>query len=136
MEQASNNPVSISTPASVAMFPRLDDDDDFPTIYDAWRPYISPCKETDELFSKHSAVIKAIMGRLDTAGFISVGSYRVSDNESRQNSRPTVMIAVERERQRNWSPVVEQVKRILVEFELPTVHVLIYKEPTEGSCST
>ncbi|OGM46389.1 hypothetical protein ABOM_004823 [Aspergillus bombycis] len=133
MEQASNNPDSTSAPASATESPELDND--FPVIYDAWRPYLSPCKKTDEIFSKHSDVIKAIMDRVDTAGFLSVGSYRVSDNEARQDSRPTVMIAVEREHRRDWSPVVEEVKRILAEFEIPTVRVMIYREPTVASCS-
>lgn len=66
MELASNNPTS--TPASTTEPPVLDGD--FPTIYDALMPYYpSPCKETDEIYDKHKAVIKANTDRVDTAVF-------------------------------------------------------------------
>ncbi|KAE8321113.1 hypothetical protein BDV39DRAFT_211026 [Aspergillus sergii] len=127
MEQTSNNPNPTATPASSTEPPDLDYD--FPTIYDAWRPRIFLCKETDELYHKNKDVVNTITNRVDRAGFLSVGCYRISDNQSPHNSRPTVLISVKREHRRDWRPVVEEVKRILAELEISTVHVMIYRDP-------
>ncbi|KAJ1710829.1 hypothetical protein AFGD_011729 [Aspergillus flavus] len=127
MEQPSTNPNPTSTPASSTEPPGQDYD--FPTIYDAWRPHIFLCKETDELYHKNKDVVNTITKRVDRAGFLAVGCYRISDKQSPDNSRPTVLISVKREHRRDWRPVVEEVKRILAELEIFTAHVMIYRDP-------
>ncbi|KAE8150227.1 hypothetical protein BDV25DRAFT_140064 [Aspergillus avenaceus] len=100
-------------------------------------PYVFPCYQSDPIYPYWERVACRILQRFELKDWVSLGCQRVGRINSQSLCPPTVVLSVSRTAShRHWKPVREGILRILDQYNLFTVGVLIrYDLETESQGS-
>lgn len=88
------------------------------------RPYIFPCKQSDDIYPIWGTVCGEILARVGLTDILSVGCHRIGNEPSCAH----ILVAVAPESRREWSEVRDEIVGILEEFQLHAVGVIIRRD--------
>ncbi|KNG87572.1 hypothetical protein ANOM_004053 [Aspergillus nomiae NRRL 13137] len=90
-------------------------------------PSIFICEPTDAIFSKWDMVRQHILHSVDVSGFQLLGCYRMGYETRTENCKPTILVTVDPECERDWGIAKQEIRNILNSLKL-AVDVQIFKD--------